>query len=441
MAGEIYFNNLTGRFDWGSIVDQIIRLKSIPIQRLSQEAQQIQARQSALQGLTNAVGDLSRLFADLNMDDLFKGKRANSSDSSVLTATATENTPNVTINLSVSKLAQREALVTEEGISDINSSISWSAFQIAYNTGNSNLYFDIQAGSGRLSDLVNAINGASGGKIVASTFYDGSQYKLMLSEKDEASSTAETTPGNTVISFSLAPVINGNTWNLDTSNPLQRAQNAQISIGSNTLTSPSNRFENIIGGLSLEVKKQGDVTVTVSEDYSAISKFLGDFVKSYNAVIAQVNKLTGKDALFQGDYSITGIKTELSRMLAKLFAEDLVNIKEDGTLEVNSSAVNSLASSNLQGLRDILMDLKDTMGGYTLKTYTTLQTFSNDLQNRFDAINKKAQDLGQQLIREEERLRLEYAKVEAFINKAQETMVRMQAFMVSISEMQGGNRR
>ncbi|WPM32373.1 flagellar filament capping protein FliD [Hydrogenobacter sp. T-2] len=441
MAGEIYFNNLTGRFDWGSIIDQIIRLKSIPIQRLSQEAQQVQARQSALQGLTNAVGDLSKLFENLNVDDLFRGKRANSSDSSVLTATSTENTPNVTINLSVSKLAQKEVLVTNEGISDINSSISWSAFQIAYNTGNSFLYFDVQAGSGKLSDLVSAINSAAGGKIVASTFYDGSQYKLMLSERDEASSTAETGEGNTVISFNLPPVINGNTWNLDTTNPLQSAQNAQISIGSNTLTSPSNRFENIIDGLSVEVKKQGNATITVNEDYSAVSKFLGDFVRSYNAVISQVNQLTGRGALFQGDYTITGIKTELSRMLDKLFANDLVNVKEDGTLEINSSAVNSLASSNPQRLREVITNLKDTMGGYSLRTNTTLQTFSNDLQNRFDAINRRAQDLGQQLIREEERLRLEYARVEAFINKAQETMARLQAFIVSLSEMQGGNRR
>ncbi len=438
MAGDIYFNNVTGRFDWGSVVEQIIRAKSIPLQKLSQEAQQIQAKQSALQGLAGAMGDLSKLFENLNMDELFRGKKANSSDSSVLTATAKENTPNVTLNLSVSKLAQKEALVTEQGISDINSSISWSAFQIAYNTGSSTLYFDVQAGSGKLSDLVSAINGASGSKIVASTFYDGSQYKLMLSERDEASSTAETGGGNTVISFNLAPVINGNTWNLDNANPLQSAQNAQISIGSNTLTSPSNRFENIIDGLSVEVKKQGNATITVNEDYSAVSKFLGDFVRSYNAVISQVNQLTGKDALFQGDYSITGIKTELSRMLDKLFANDLVNIKEDGTLEVNSSAVNSLASSNPQRLREAITDLKNTMGGYALRTSTTLQSFSNDFQSRLDQMKQRADVLGQQLLQEERRLKLEYAKVEAFMDKAQEVMGRLQTFMVSLSESQKG---
>ncbi|RME11109.1 MAG: hypothetical protein D6804_03545, partial [Aquificota bacterium] len=139
-------------------------------------------------------------------------------------------------------------------------------------------------------------------------------------------------------------------------------------------------------------------------------------------------------------YSIVGIKTELSRMLDGLFANDLINIKEDGTLEVNSSGVNSLASSDPQRLGEILTELKNTMGGYALRTSTTLQTFNNDLQSRLDAINTRAQELGQQLVREEERLRLEYAKVEAFMNRAQDIMARLQTFIVSLSEMQGGKR-
>ncbi|MFN3264931.1 MAG: hypothetical protein ACK42C_08550, partial [Aquificaceae bacterium] len=123
-----------------------------------------------------------------------------------------------------------------------------------------------------------------------------------------------------------------------------------------------------------------------------------------------------------------------------LFANDLINIKEDGTLEVNSSGVNSLASSDPQRLGEILTELKNTMGGYALRTSTTLQTFNNDLQSRLDAINTRAQELGQQLVREEERLRLEYAKVEAFMNRAQDIMARLQTFIVSLSEMQGGKR-
>ncbi len=438
MAGEIYFNNLTGKFDWGSIIDQIIKIKSLPLQRLSKEAQQIQAKQSATQKLLDAVKSLSQVFENLTVDDLFKGKRAESSDNSVLTATASENTPNVTLNVEVLKLAQKEVLVTISGVNDPNATISWDYFRIAYNTGSSYERFEINPGSGTLQDLVNAINNAAGSRIVASIFYDGTSYKLMLSEKDEKASNVETVPPATVISFEDMLYVNGQAWDLDVNNPLQRAQNAQIRIGTNTITSTSNTFENLITGLNVEIKKVGTATISVIDDYSKVVDFFNNFVKNYNAVISQVNQFTGKDAILQGDYSIVGIKTELSSMLDELFANDLVNIKEDGTLEANSSNINSLASSNPQKLREIISRLKDTMGPYVLGTSIALQNFSNDYQSRLDQINARVQKLAEQLAREEERLRLEYAKVEAFINRSQEIIARLESFIVSLSEMQGG---
>lgn len=442
MTGEIYFNNLSGKFDWGSIIDQIIKIKSLPIQRLSKEAQQIQAKQSATQKLLDAVKGLSKVFENLTVDNLFKGKRAESSDSSVLTATASENTPNVALNVDVLKLAQKEALATTFGVNDINDTISWDSFTLGYNLGNYQYeYFTVDAGSGKLQDLVNAINEKAGSRIVASIFYDGTSYKLMLSEKDEKTSSFETTTdGSTVyttIFYATPFVINGQQAGAIV---LQNAQNAQIRIGNTTITSTSNTFENLITGLNVEVKKVGSATIRVSDDYSKVVDFFNNFVKNYNAVISQINQLTAKDAIFQGDYSIVGIKTELSRMLDDLFAYDLVSIKEDGTLEANTSNINSLASSNPQKLREIISRLKDTMGPYVLGTSIALQNFTNDYQSRLDQINTMAQKLGEQLVKEEQRLRQEYAKVEAFINRSQEIMARLQSFIVSLSEMQGGKK-
>lgn len=439
MAGEIYFNNLTGRFDWGSIIDQIIKIKSLPIQRLSKEAEQIKAKQTALQKLITAINDFSKLFENLDVDSLFKGKRVDISDSSILGATATEKTPNVSLNINVNQLAQKEMLITNQGISDINSTISWSDFTLAYNRGDTYLYFNINGGSGKLSDLVDSINNSPAGEyIMASIFYDGNSYRLMLSEKDEGKSLAETSQSEaTVISFAAFPYINGVLWDIDRSNPLQKAQNAQISIGSNTLISATNRFENLLPGLNVEVKKIGSSTLTISNDYSKASDLLKGFVKGYNAVISLVNQLTDKDALFQGDYTISGIKSELSRKLDDLLTYDLVDIKEDGTLELKNSSVNSL---NPQILKGIISKLKDNVGIYLSKTSQAFQSFNNDLQSRLDRITSRVEELGRQIIKEEERLRLEYAKVEAFINKAQETMARIQAFIVSLSEMQGGKK-
>ncbi len=439
MAGEIYFNNITGRFDWGSIIDQIIKLKSMPIQRLSQEAQQVKAKQDALSKLQQAVQDFSSLFNSLDVESLFKSKKATSSDSSVLTATANEQAPDIALNITINSLAQKEVLITVQGVSDLNQLLNWGDFQIAYNTGAGIEQFNVSAGGGTLQDLVNAINNSAGSRITASIFYDGTSYKLMLSEKDEGASTVETASGSTVMSIN-GLTVNGSPWSLDTTNPLQNASNARVQIGSNVLTSPTNTFENLITGLNITVNKTGNAVVSVSDDYSKVSNFFEDFVKKYNAVISQVNQLTAKDALFQGDYTVVGIKTELSRMLDDLFANDLVNVKEDGTLETNPSAISAMASSNPEELKGIIQSLKDTVGAYLSNTSVSLQNFTSDYQSRLDQLNSRAQYLSEQLVNEEERLRLEYAKVEAFMNQAQDVMARLQAFVVSLSDMQGGKK-
>lgn len=442
MAGEIYFNNVTGRFDWGSIIDQIIKLKSIPLQRLTQEAQGLQAKQNALSKLSQAVNDFSNLFENLSTDDLFKGKKAVSSDNSVLTASASENTPNVSLNITVNRLAQKEIILSRASVLNLENTISWNAFTLRFAKDYGDyLNFNIPAGSGKLSDLVNLINEKAGDKILAGIFYDGNGYRLMLTERDESASRIETDPTTTTYVISEASPMNINgTWGLDYTNPLQRAQNAQITIGTTTITSPSNTFENVVSGLSITVNKTGSAVVSVSDDYSKVVNFFNDFVKKYNAVISQVNQLTAKDAIFQGDYTVVGIKTELSRMLDDLFRYDLVDIKEDGTLEVNTSAVNSMASSNKAKLKEVINNLKESMGGYLLRTSTSLQSFINDYQSRLNQINARANMLQEQIVKEEERLRLEYAKVEAFMNQAQAIMSRLQALMVSLSEMQGGKK-
>lgn len=446
MAGEIYFNNLTGRFDWGSIVDQIIRLKSIPIQRLSQESQQIQAKQSALSKLSSAVNTLKDFFSNFEPENIIKGKKAISSDEKVLTASASDNTPNISLKVRVEQLAQKEVILSRFAINDINANISWNDFSLRFakNYGEYET-FNIQAGSGKLTDLVNRINQVAGQYIQASVYFDGSRYRLMLTEKNESLSKLETDPSTStfVISEASAMNING-VWGLDYSSPLQMAKNAKIGVGDNyqspSIESPSNTFENIVGSLTINVKSLGEAKVEVQDDHSKVINTLKDFVEKYNKVIQVVNQITDKDAIFQGDYSIFSIKGSLVRMLSDFFAQDVFNIKEDGTIELNSSALSSLSDNKPELLTRILNNLRREMQPYMSELARFLEKSSQDYNSRVENINSRIGELQKQLVREEERLKLEFAKVEAFMNRAEEIKTRLQAFIVSLSDMQGGKR-
>lgn len=451
MAGEIYFNNITGKFDWGSIIDQIIRLKSIPIKKLSKEAEDIKLKQTSLSKLNDAIRILKEFLSNLEPKSITKSKIAVSSDEKVLIASASENAPEINLRIKVEQLAQREIILSRFSTNDVNANITWNDFSLRFakNYGDY-VTFNIQAGSGTLSDLVNRINQTAGDYIQASIYFDGNGYRLMLAEKNESLSKLETDiQTNTfVISEASAMNING-VWGLDYTAPLQFAKNAKIGVGDNYamygsgtfVESPSNTFENLVNGLTITVKSLGEAKVEVRQDFSKATNTLKDFVEKYNKVIDMVNKLTAKDAIFQGDYSIFGIKGQLTKTLYNMFAYDILNINEEGKIELNSSALSSLIQRDPEKFKHILEVLKKDMLSYLSGLASSLERFNQDYSSRVERINARVDYLKTQLIREEERLRLEYAKVEAFINKAQETMARLQAFIVSLSEMQGGNRR
>ncbi len=443
MAGGIYFSNLTGKLDWGPIVDQLLRLRSLPLERMAREGNQLRAKQESLSKLANSIDAFNNLFSNLSVDDLFKSKSATSSNTSVLTATATAETPNVTLNLSVTQLSSKEVRLSKGGVSDLSSNISWSAFTITYKKGPNPEdveTFTVEGGSGTLKDLVDKINKSAGGKIIASVFYDGSQYKLMLSEKDEALSTVETdaNAGTYVISTS-GLVINGQSDLDDT--PLQQAKNAKVQIGTTTVQRPTNRIENLLPSLTLELKATGDATVSIGDDYSKVKNFFADFVAKYNAVIKQVNEMTDKDkGLFQGDQIITGVKNSLAGMLDPLFRYGVVSYNEDGTLTFNSSAVDDLANKDPQELRRLVETVKTNYGSYLERSRIDFQSFINDYQSRIDRLTQDMAKFQEQLLQEEQRLKLEFSRVELFMNQAQETIDRIKNFIISLSEMQGGRR-
>jgi len=443
MAGEIYFSNLSGKLDWGPIVDQLLRLRSLPLERMAQEGNQLKAKQESLSKLANSIDAFNNIFSNLSVDDLFKSKSANSSNTNVLTATATAETPNVTLNLSVTQLSSKEVRLSKGGVSDLGSNINWSDFTITYKKGPNPEdveTFTVEGGSGTLRDLADRINQSAGSKVVASVFYDGSQYRLILSEKDEALSTVETDAGTNTYAISTSGLVIGGQSDLDDT-PLQQAKNAKVQIGTTTVQRPTNRIENILPGLTLELKATGDATVSIGDDYSKVKNFFADFVAKYNAVIKQVNELTDKDkGLFQGDQIITGVKNSIAGMLDPLFRYGVVSYNEDGTITLNSSAVDELANKNPQELKRLVETVKTNYGSYLERSRIDFQSFINDYQSRIDRLTQDMAKFQEQLLQEEQKLKLEFSRVEVFMNQAQETMDRIKNFMISLSEMQGGKR-
>ncbi|WP_353683267.1 flagellar filament capping protein FliD [Thermodesulfovibrio sp. 3907-1M] len=437
---DLYISGLTGTLDTGAIIDKLMQIKQQPITELTQKKALFQAKASSLTNLYGALNDIQSFLSSLNIDSIFNTKKATTSDTTVLEATATSDTPDLTMNITVNKLAQTEMRNTTLGLSSLTSTFSSSGtLTLKYWTDNSNyVTYSINYSAGQtLQDLVNSINSAQN-DIKASVYYTGTDYRLLLTEANPANSTKET---NTATSSYVieATGLPSELGSLDS--PIQNAQNASITIGSSTtpVTSPTNTFTGLLTGLNVTVKKTGSATLTVSEDYSQVSSTLNSFANYYNSVISLVNSMTAKGAQFQGDSAIITIKTGFSRLLDPLISAGLINYSDkDGTISINSDAVQSLQSSDPDKLKNIMNTIKNSFSTSLTGWASAIKTYEAQEESQINSIDDKISSMQEYLAKYEERLRQEYAQLESFVYQMNQINTKLQDFMTTLSEMTKG---
>ena len=443
MAGDIIVSGLTGsRFDGGAMVDQIMQLRSIPIQRLQQQKALIQAKASSMENLAGTISGFLSLFENLDIDSLFAGKKASVSDTDVLSASVTQDAPNISFSVSVNKLSQGEIRVSNGGFSALTDTFANSGtLTINYNTGTGTESFNIDYNAGdTLEDLVNAINNAQN-KVKASVYYDGTSYKLMLSESDVGNSTVETDTTNGVYAIEVSGLPTELGTGFDT---IQNAQNAQIQIGNGgSITSPDNTFEDVVTGVTIEAKSVGSADVSITDDYSKVTRFLSDFVDKFNATVDIVGALTkGEQALFRGDFTIASVETGIAERLEPLIQAGLIDYNgETGQISLNSDKLNDLLSTDPTQVKEVIQSLKDSYTPYLEGQESLFDSFTTTYSDQIEDIDTRIQSLATRLAQEERILRREYAQLETFIAQAEELRQRFQQFMVSLSQVNGGNKK
>lgn len=439
---DLYISGLTGTLDTGAIIDKLLKIKQQPINQLNQKRALLQGKVSSLSNLYGALNSMQSFLNGLDIDKIFSTKKVTSSNTSILSATATSATPNLTMTLTVNKLAQTEMRATTLGLSSLTETFSSSGtLSLTYwKDDTHSVTYNINYSAGQtLQDLVNSINSAQN-DIKASIYYTGQDYRLLLTETDASKSTKQSDPDSNqyVIEANDLPTELGF---LET---LQNAQNASLTVGNSTtpVTSPSNTFSDIISGLEITAKDTGTVTITVSEDYSQIDSTLNSFVSNYNSVISLINSMTTKGAQFQGDSTVVTIKTGFIRLLNPLITAGLINYSDtDGTISINSNVLNSLKQSNPEKLKEILTNLKDSFSGSLSGWIGAISTYKNINDNQIQSINQRIASLQQYLAKYEERLRLEYAQLESFISRMNEISSRLESFIVTLSEMTNGGKK
>lgn len=319
---------LSSGIDWQETVSMIMQIESQPMVMLEDRKNTYQGKLEAWQEINSKLLSLKSTMESMNaMNELLK-KSASSTDSTVLTATATSAAATGSYSILVNQLAQSHKL-THSGFADenttaVNSSGSDQVFAYTYDGET----YSVSVASGTtLAGLAAAINNdVDNPGITATILNDGgatNPYHLVL--------TGETGAANTV-AIDASTTLSG--FDSSAFTTTQTAQDAQIRVDGyppdpGWILSSTNEVTGVITGVTLNLKSADPanaVTVSITNDTDAVKDKISEFVDAYNEVIALINldtaynSQTEESGVLFGDASVIGIKGDLQNIISSAVA-------------------------------------------------------------------------------------------------------------------------
>lgn len=365
-SGILTSLGLGSGLDISSIVSQLTTAEmNAATSRVTREQTAVTSQVSALASLKSALSTFqSSLSALTTSTSTFDARTVATTDSDIVTATATSKAAVGSYDVSVTQLAKAQQLVSKVFSGGASTVVGTGTLSVSL--GSSNFNVTIDSSNNTLTDIRDAINSASDNPGVSATIVygtTGAQLLLTSSETGAANTiTVNETDGGSGLS---SLVYNASTTTNYTVK--QAAQDSIIEIAGVTHQASSNTVTDAIDGLTLNLKQaqaSGDTatTLTVSNDASHVTSLVQSFVSAYNTLASALSSLGSYDsstktagAMF-GDALLSNVQGQISSALSKAVSgssttyNTLVSLGVtkglDGTLSLDSSKLSTALDSD-----------------------------------------------------------------------------------------------
>lgn len=307
-SGAITFTGLGSGTDFDSIIEQLIEVETAyRVTPLEEWKATWEEKIEAFQELNTQMLALQTALEAIDTKGEFLVKTATSSDTTVLSATAGADAESGTHIIQVEQLAQNAIMVTNSGYSSATQTINTSgaARIFAYEYAGKTCSVTVPIGA-TLTDLKNIINsdGDNPG-VKAAIINNGSSYYLQLRGMDTGSdATLAISATTTLAGFSSADF-----------STTQTNQDALLKVdgwpsGTNYITRDSNSIDDLIDGVTLNLRGKGTITLTTEVDTEAVKANIETFVEQVNLVRTMILDLTKVDTSAISSVSTTEDTTQ-----------------------------------------------------------------------------------------------------------------------------------
>ncbi|MGI9538626.1 MAG: flagellar filament capping protein FliD [Miltoncostaeaceae bacterium] len=423
-GSPITFSGLGSGIDTNAIVEALMQLERQPINRIEQDKNELETKQSVVQEINGLLGALKTASTKLFDLDTLLQKNATSSNDTAVSASASANAVVGSYDIDVTKLAKAHT------VASVASPTLIAGQQLDITVGGTTKSVAIQAGDD-LQAVADRINGTDDIGTAAGVIND----RLVLISKTGGAAGAITAGGTAAATFGFTTTQNG--------------EDAEVKVNGLTVTSSTNEITGAIPGVTLTALGTGTSTITVAEDDVAIDSGVQEFVDAFNSLISNINATTSYDAesgdrgALQGDQTITAIKFQARSIIGNVvgglagtqydsLAQIGITSNRDGTLTLDSTVLKDAIADDADAVRDVF-GFDDASGtidgtdGIARQLSEFADTFSNDIlsarltgiTSSLSRMDDRIASLEDLMLVKEDRLRRQFSAMEVAITQFQ----------------------
>jgi flagellar hook-associated protein 2 len=421
--------------DVEGIISQLMVLERQPLERLQTREQEYRAELSAYGRLKSAISSFEGAMEGLSDLDKFKQFTTQSSDSDVLTASADSTAAGGVFSIDVNRLAQHHKMASDELSESATLGTAGDSIDIEIDGESMSVDFSAAMTLGEIRDAINADEDNPG--LSASILNTGGGNQRLILTSDESG-------GDQAMTLTFNGSISGNPFGLananrDDANDIINDMNlldAELAVDSFTVTSGSNRVEDVIEGLTLELKETGSAELSIERDTGSIADSVQKFVDTYNNLLSTVDSLQAGD--LSGDFNLRNIESQLRDVLNTspegidssfgILGELGISTQRDGKLSLDSSELEDALATDFNGVAELFANDDQ---GYAFRFATLAENLQSDdgvidaredsLNSSIEDIEKRQEDFESRLELTEQSLRSRYAALDTLLGQLQST--------------------
>ncbi len=456
----VSFGGLGNGLDFGQVVDQLVKVSRIPVDRLTAKKATLNSKSTDYATLSTKLIALQSASDALRLPSLFDRTSVSVSDPTVLSAAGSSTATAGTYTVRVSQLAQahqmtnRAATAVASTTTDI---VGGGSGTFSFTVAGGATQTVTLAETATLEDLRAAINDLGAG-VSASIVNTGTEaapaYRLVLT----ATSTGDVNDIAIVADTTTLDFLNaGGTGGIDT---LQAAQDAIVVVGNPalnpiTIQRSGNTITDAIAGVTLTLTGTtgaDTVSVNVSQDAAAVKANIKALASAYNEVVKFINErdtydvTTKKGGLFFNEPTVRTvlgqIRAALSTSVPGLTTFQTVGqigfkTERDGTVTIDDAKLDAAFSTSYAAVKSLFTRQAATTGIAQLlvdAVDTLDDAVSGAVTLRKNGLTAQISDLSDEIARKEdviaqyeERLRRQYAALDGLLGRLQSQIGFLQA--------------